>query len=263
MFEKRNRIVLLGAALIAFALFILWGERGTDGEGTAREGQPKGQVVAEQSPAGAPEASADDAALQGGSQELAERLKAQGRKRPPGAKPDPELVKKLPVADATFIAEGPPTSPREGIVEQRFSAARGTAARTASISATQVSPAERLPRGRDEPADAGSGPPAGDPGASDTGSTCPDCGAPSVKTTVIDLEANPWMRSGYDPPCKSAFYGLPYAERFDINGAPACVIRRPESCRGSGVALFEGRYAVTIQGECFPSLEYMKKFLKR
>jgi len=259
MLEKRSQIVLLGAALTAFALFILWGEGGTDGEGTA----PEGQEIAEPGPAMAPEASADDAALQGGSQGLAESLKARGRKRTPGAKPDPELVKKLPAADATIVAEGPPTSPREGIVEQRFSAAGGVAARRASIGATQASPSERPSTEREELADAGSGSPAGDPESSDTDSTCPDCGAPSVKTTVIDLKTNPWMRSGYDPPCKSAFYGLPYAERFDIKGAPACVIRRPESCRGSGVALFDGRFAVTVQGECIPSLKYLKKFLKR
>jgi hypothetical protein len=197
----------------------------------------------------------DDAALK---REPARAVQTPGSRsrRATSGKPqraaDPHLVAKLPSGGRSLVPLGPPDSPREGIVQQSFTGSREIRGGPA------VSRDGGPGTGDEEEGESGA---AGDT----TEGECGDCGAPSVKSTVADLATQPMMRAAFDKPCggESLLINAGLGERFSISGSPACVVYIPQTCRGSGVAIFEDRFVVSVHGECIPNMEFLKEFLQR
>ncbi len=250
MLRNRSTLILGGAALVAFLAFLLVGREG-DRKADRNPGRPEaaGALQGGASPgaAGARFAGAGDPAeVPGG-----KKTKFGGKKK---LKPDPELVKKLQAQGNLLIASGPPESPRPGIVQQSFTGSPvvrgGAGAGEQAAGGTDGDGAGDGPDGDNE-----------DPG--DYEVACPNCQGPAVRTMVVDIAQLPAFSDALEKTCSSSFLSAGYGERFEIGGGPACVIFVPQSCRGSGVALFEDRFFVTVSAECVPNRQYLKDVLQR
>ncbi len=248
MFRSRNLLLLLGVAVVAFAVFLWTGDRSDKEE--APNAVKRGASLMEGGRSAPAEAPSDQAAAEEERKKMVATLRARSRRALSG-KPqesvDPELLERLPRGAGSLVPAGPPESPREGIVQQSF---RGSGEILAGA------PASTGDEGKQSAPQDAEDERAGD---------CRDCGAPSLKTTVADLSREPIMRAAYEKPCgaDSLLIRAGFGERFTIGDAPACATYIPQTCRGSGVAIFDDRFVVSVHGECIPSLEYIKEVMRR
>lgn len=251
MAGNRN-ILLAGVGLVAFALFLIFGWVG--GHDGRRGGE--GAKIAGAASGG-----------KGGQDASLGRDESRGRtlvvkKRPIGGKKkraDPKLVKKLKVPGKRFMATGPPVSPKDGIVKQSFTGDPTLIAGGAGGATPQSGGS-----GGEIAAASAEGEASADAGAEDSANpSCPDCGAPFVTTMVVDILTQPIFESAFDATCSGPFFMGGHGEGFEIGGDPACVTFFPTTCRGSGVALLDERFFVTVRGECIPDRNFLKNILAR
>ena len=248
MAGNRN-IVLGGIGLAAFALFLIFGWVSDDDSGRGGQG-------AEFAGAGPGGEGGQDASLGGdesrGRKSVLDKRPAGGRNKPA----DPALVKKLRVPGGRFVATGPPFSPKEGIVKQFFTGDPTLVAGGAG--------GNTLQSGAESAAASAEGEASSDAAADDSDdASCPDCGTPFVTTMVANIVTQPIFQGAFEATCSSPFFMGGFGEGFEIGGNPACVSFFPHSCRGSGAALFDGRFFVSIRGECIPSRNFLKDVLER
>jgi hypothetical protein len=254
MLRSRNLLLLLGVAGVAFAAFLWTGNRsGTEEVPTG--GAPAGSLT-EGGRSGQEGASPDQAAAEKERKRAVATLKARSRRAASG-KPrevaDPKLLEQLQSSSRSLVPVGPAESPREGIVRQSFTGSQeirgGAAASSGEGQGTGDAGEESPPEEAED----------------ETAGECGDCGAPSLKTTVADLVVQPMMRAAYEKPCggESLLINAGYGERFNIGDDPACVFYIPQTCRGSGVAIFDDRFVISVHGECIPSQQYLKTILQR
>jgi hypothetical protein len=84
-----------------------------------------------------------------------------------------------------------------------------------------------------------------------------DC-SPKIHHSLLDVGGNP---SIFQTAAGSSLVNM-FGERFNVGDAPAFILYFPESERGSGGALFDERYFVMIRGECIPDGEFLKSALR-
>jgi hypothetical protein len=251
MFRRRNLLLLLAVAVVAFAAFLWTGNRSGE-EGGPADASPGGALI-EENRSRLEKAQAELARDQERKRTIA-TLQSRSRGAPSG-KPqkvvDPMLLQQLQSSARSLIPIGPPVSPRAGIVRQSFTVS------------SEITGGAAVTRGGNQGAGEEEG--AAEVAGKNKGGKCGDCGAPSLKVIVVDVVAHPIGRAAYEKPCGSDSLVIAggFVERFNIGDKPACVIYIPQTCRGSGVAIFEDRFVISVHGECIPDHEFLKIALRR
>lgn len=237
-------MVLAGVGLAAFAVFLIVGWVG--GKDNSSGGGGAGIAASALGEKGGQDASPGREASRG---LVVKKRPVRDRKKPA----DPALVKKLKVPGKRFVATGPPVSPKDGIVKQSFSGDPTLIAGGAGGATLQPGGSRGEGAGASAEAEA----------EESSDAACPDCSAPFVTTMVVDLVTQPIFQGAFESTCSSPFFMGGFGEGFDIGGNPACISFFPTTCRGSGAALFDERFFVSLRGECIPDRDFLKNVLAR
>jgi hypothetical protein len=246
MLRNRNTLILAGAALVAFVVFLVFGaeERGA----ASREGSGGllgwfGKSGPSDATPGVSESGGEGSQVQGRKAREARRklLQRKNAKKKEGPA-DPNLLQRMTAGLGGLIPTGTPDASREGVLTQNFRG--GSAGTVVRGGARRTNPAGSVDD-VEEPA-----------------STDPNqCGSPKIRKSVFDLQTHPQMRAAFDVPSKSNLISQGFGERFTVGGGPAFVIYIPQSKRGSAGAIFDNRFLVTLSGECIPDRQFLKSLL--
>jgi hypothetical protein len=262
VFGNRNNLILIGVALVAFLVFVVFsgGDGSSVGHGGGlwsrflsglTGGSAGSSGVAPPPPVG----ELGTASTSGMKKPPGEAgspapgtLRGKGAKKSTpksGRAPDPNLVRRLG-GSKDLVPATPPQSPREGIVRQRFTVSAGS--QTQSMGGSDSASPNPESNSSNE-----------SPNPSDLN----NCGSPVLNKAVIDVKLHPELLSAFTVPYNSPFIRLGKGERFQIGDAPAYVIYINGTKSGTAGAFFDNQFVVSIMGRCIPNRQFLKAQLRR